>query len=214
MARDITLYHSAHSRSFYVLWMLEELGVPYSLKDVNIYRGLNKAPEFLALNPFGKVPTLVVDGQVMTEALFICLWLADAYPEKGFAPTLDDPARMKYLRAFGLAQASGEAIFDLLGHTEKAGKEAAASSYGSVEALYAVLHEVLSPGPFVLGERFSAADVALGAVLGWGQMMTALPADDRLSRYCQEACQGRPAHARTVALDTQLMPEPPSFGAG
>lgn len=211
MSHEIVFYHSPYTRSYYTLWLLEELGVPYTRVDANIFEGRNKDTGFLTLNPLGKVPTLVIDGQVMTEAAFICVWLADAFAQKGLAPALDDPRRVRYLRAFGLADCVADLISDRMGHARTNAVAGMTSYGGDVDTFYKVLREVISPGPFVLGEQFSAADVMLMSVLGWGQMMHLLPADTVVDAYAARA-DDRPAHARANAIDAEMMPEPPSFG--
>ena len=97
MTPRITLYHAPPSRSSIVLWMLEELGEPYDLKLINLKAGDNLKPPYLAVNPMGKVPTLVDNGVVMTEVAAICCYLADTYPKAGLAPAIGDTRRGPYL---------------------------------------------------------------------------------------------------------------------
>jgi glutathione S-transferase len=95
---DLTLYFSVLSRSFTARWMLEELGVPYRVETVDIRKGAQKAPEYLLLNPMGKVPTLTDGDAVVTETAAICLYLADRYGYGVLAPRIEDAERAAFLR--------------------------------------------------------------------------------------------------------------------
>ena len=95
---DITFYTNPMSRGRIVHWLLEELGVPYDMKILDFEKGDHKKPDYLKINPMGKVPAIVHRGVVVTEAAAICTYLADAYPKAGLAPALDDPQRGTYLR--------------------------------------------------------------------------------------------------------------------
>jgi len=98
MADRVTLYSNPMSRGRTVQWLLDELGAPYDLKVLDLAKSEQKAPEYLAINPMGKVPAIVHRGVVVTEAAAICVYLADAFPQAGLAPKLDDPKRGTYLR--------------------------------------------------------------------------------------------------------------------
>ena len=93
----ITFYHAAPSRSSIVHWMLEEVGAPYRIELLDLSKGEQKRPDYLALNPMGKVPTIVHRGVVITEVVAICCYLADAFPAAGLAPAIGDPGRGPYL---------------------------------------------------------------------------------------------------------------------
>src|SRR6202000_2139454 len=93
-----TLYASVASRSFTARWMLAELDLPHRVQVVDIRSGHQKAPDYLRLNPMGKVPTLTDGDAVVTETAAICLYLADRYSYGALAPKVDDPARAAYLR--------------------------------------------------------------------------------------------------------------------
>ena len=95
---EITFYTNPQSRGRIVHWLLEELGVPYDMKILDFEKGDHKKPDYLKINPMGKVPAIVHRGVVVTEAAAICTYLADAYPKAGLAPALDDPRRGTYLR--------------------------------------------------------------------------------------------------------------------
>jgi glutathione S-transferase len=94
----IVFYHNPVSRARIVHWMLEEVGAPYDMKVLDFQKGEHKRPEYLAVNPMGKLPAIVHRGTAVTEAAAICAYLADAFPEAGLAPALNDPKRGTYLR--------------------------------------------------------------------------------------------------------------------
>ena len=94
----LTLYHAVPSRSFGVRALLAELGAEYELRTLNLKKGEEYSAAFLAINPLGKVPTLVHDGAVITEQVAIYIYLADLFPAAGLAPPLGDPLRGPYLR--------------------------------------------------------------------------------------------------------------------
>ena len=95
---DLTLYHAAPSRSSTVLWMLEEIGEPYDVKLIKLSEGEQLKPDYLAINPMGKVPALRHGDMVMTEVAAICTYLADAFPDKNLNIPLGDPRRGPYLK--------------------------------------------------------------------------------------------------------------------
>ena len=171
---DITLYTNPMSRGRIVHWLLEELGVPYETKILDFEKREHKSPEFLKINPMGKVPAVVHRGVVVTEGAAICVYLADAYPQAGLAPALDDPQRGTYLRwIFFGAGCFEPAIVDKMFNRPAVEREGALG-YGSYEDTLNALETALTPGPFILGERFSAADVYVGAQVQWGLMVKAL----------------------------------------
>ena len=205
-AEEIVFYTNPMSRGRIVRWMLEELGQPYRT-EVLEYGQSMKGPAFLAINPMGKVPTIVHRGVVVSEAAAICAYLADAFPSAGLAPALDDPLRGSYLRWLFFAAGPVEAAVSakalgLLAPLEKAGTV----GYGSFEQTIDTLEQVAaSASPWLLGERFSAADVYVGSQIVWGQMFKSMPARDAFAAYA-ERLRGREAWQRASALDDALIP--------
>lgn len=205
-AEEIVFYTNPMSRGRIVRWMLEELGQPYRTELLEFGKSM-KAPEFLVINPMGKVPTIVHRGVVVTEAAAICAYLADAFPAAGLAPALDDPLRGSYLRWLFFAAGPVEAAisakaFGGLPPAEKAGSV----GYGSFEQMTDTLEQAAAgASPWLLGERFSAADVYVGSQVLWGQMFKTLPERDAFSRY-GEQLRARPAWQRAAALDDALIP--------
>jgi glutathione S-transferase len=174
MSEAIVLYYNPLSRARIAHWMLEELGVAYRLELVRLDKGEHKRPEFLALNPMGKLPTLVDHGVVVTEAAAICTYLADNYPRAQLAPALHDPARASYLRwLFFGAGCLEPAITDRMFARAQV-ERPSALGYGSYEDVLNTLEKALTPGPYILGDRFSAADVYVGSQIAWGLMTKAL----------------------------------------
>ncbi len=189
---EITFYTNPQSRGRIVHWLLEELAVPYDMKILDLEKGEHKQPAYLRINPMGKVPAIVHRGVVVTEAAAICVYLADAYPQAKLAPALDDPQRGTYLRwIFFGAGCIEPAIVDKL-FTRPAVERKSAVGYGSYEDTLNALEAALTPGPFILGERFSAADVYVGAQVQWGFMVNAIEPRPKFEQYV-ERIAARPA---------------------
>jgi glutathione S-transferase len=194
---EITFYTNPQSRGRIVHWLLEELGVPYDIEILDFEKGDHKKPEYLKLNPMGKVPTVVHRGVVVTEAAAICTYLADAYPAAGLAPALDDPQRGTYLRwLFFGAGCVEPAIVDKLFARPPVERKGAVG-YGSYEDTLSTLETALTPGPFILGERFSAADVYVVSQVQWGLMVKGLDPHPKFLHYA-ERIAARPALQRML----------------
>jgi glutathione S-transferase len=194
---DITFYTNPMSRGRIVHWLLEELGEPYDMKVLDLEKGEHKKPEFLRINPMGKVPTVVHRGTVVTEAAAICTYLADVYPQAQLAPALDEPQRGTYLRwMFFGAGCIEPALVDKL-FNRPAVERKGALGYGSYEDTLNALETALKPGPWILGQRFSAADVYVGAQIQWGLMVKALEPRPKFLQFV-ERIAGRPALQRVL----------------
>jgi len=172
-----TLYYSPGAASMVVHWLLIELGVPHALELVDTSTGAQKAPGYLALNPNGVVPTLVVDGRPMFEAAALLMTLADRHPKTGLAPALGSPLRAQYHQwMFHLANAV-QPLFRLWWYPhEPAGEEQAdavrARTAPRIEAAWSRLDAHLAAnGPFLLGEAVSAADFYLTMLMRWSRNM-------------------------------------------
>jgi glutathione S-transferase len=197
MADNLVFYTNPMSRGRIVHWMLEEVGAPYRMEILSFDKNEHKAPAFLAINPMGKVPTIVHRGVVVTEAAAICTYLADAFPKAELAPALDDPARGTYLRwMFFGAGCIEPAIMDRM-FERPAQPPPMSLGYGSYDATLNALEKAVTPGPFVLGERFSAVDVYLASQIGWGLGTKALEARPAFERYSAR-CTDRPAFKRFI----------------
>lgn len=200
---DLTLYHSAPSRSSVVLWMLEEIGEPYDVHLLSIKQGTNRAPEYLAINPMGKVPALRHRDTVITEGAAICTYLADAFPHAGLNIPLDDPRRGLYLKwlFFGPGTLEG-AVMDRA-YPRSGEPPRAALGYGDFDTTMNVLANAVTPGPFLLGDRFTAADVIIGSHLRWGTFFKMIPERKEFADYVARFVD-RPAAKRAQAKDEEF----------
>jgi glutathione S-transferase len=204
MSDEIVFYTNPMSRGRIVRWMLEELGQPYRTEVLD-YGTTMKAPAYLAINPMGKVPAVAWRGVVVTECAAICAWLADAFPEAGLSPAFDDPARGTWLRWLFFAAGPVEAAVTAksLGLLAPADKSAQAG-YGSFEAMVDTLESAVAEGPYILGDRFSAADVYVGSQIIWGLMLKTLPERPAFQAYAGRL-SSRPAAVRAREIDDALI---------
>jgi glutathione S-transferase len=199
--RKIIFFHGPQSRSGGTLALLEELGAPYDLRVLNMKQGENRQPSYLAINPLGKVPAILDGDALITEQCAIYIHLADRFPAKGLAPTLDDPLRGPYLRWIVFYGSSFEpAMVDKAMKREPAPKSMSPySDYDSVERL--VLGQ-LEKGPYLLGEKFSAADILWGGALRWMTMFKLFPESPAVMDYVQRVTT-RPAFVKTTKEDAE-----------
>lgn len=196
MTDSLVFYHNPMSRGRIVHWMLEELGAPYEGVVLDFTKGEHKAPAYLAVNPMGKVPAIVHRGVVITETPAILMYLADAFPQAGLAPALDDPRRGAYLRWFFFAASCVEAaMFDRAMKRETPAERRGALGYGSYEDTFAAVEKALTPGPFLLGEGFTAADLYLASQLGFGLRFKMVEPSPAIVAYVERA-YARPAQQR------------------
>ncbi len=198
MTDRITFYHNPMSRGRIVHWMLEEVGAQYHTKVLSFEKKEHKSAEYLAVNPMGKVPAIVHRGTVVTEAGAICAYLADAFPSAGLAPALDDPARGTYYRWLFFAAGCVEpALVDKM--FERAAVDRPSTlGYGSYADTLNALERALQPGPYILGERFSAADVYVGSEIVWGMLSKSLEPRPVFQQYVARFAE-RPAYQRISA---------------
>jgi len=203
---QVVFYHNPQSRGRIVHWMLEEANAPYEVRVVDFEKKEHKSDEYLAINPMGKIPTIVHRGTVVTESAAICAYLADAFPSAGLAPALDDPKRGTYLRwLFFGAGCVEPAVIDRL-FSRPPPSRPMAMGYGNYDDTLNTLEKAVTPGPFVLGERFSAADVYLGSAIGWGLSMKAIEPRPAYAAYLGHV-SSRPAYQRAMAQSEALTPK-------
>lgn len=199
MSDEIVFYHNPQSRAQMVRFMLEELGVPYRTVLIDFGKGESRAPAYLAINPMGKVPAITHRGVTVTESAAIIGYLADAFPEAGLAPAIDDPARGTWFRwlVFG-ASVFEPALLDTMLKREPVSKMTA--GFGSYEDALGAIGTMLDPGPWILGETYSAADVYVGAELTWAGSFGApgILDDPKIGAYV-ERIKARPAYQRSMA---------------
>ena len=199
----LTLYHAAPSRSSIVHWMLEEIGEPYDLHLLSLKKEDNRAPAYLAVNPMGKVPALKHGDVVVTESAAICLYLADAFPQAGLTVPIGDPRRGVFLKWLFFGPSCLEPAM-----TDRAFKRAeapprAALGYGDYETTMGAVAKAVEPGPYLLGEQFSAADVVIGSTLRWGMLFKIVPERPEFLAYTGRLTE-RPAFKRARQKDEQL----------
>lgn len=173
MTEEIVFYHNPRSRAQMAHWMLEEAGAPYRIVPIDFEKGEHKTPSFLALNPMGKLPTIVDRGTIVTETAAIIAYLADAFPKAGLAPPVGDPSRGTYYRwLFFGAGCFEPALLDTMLKRPPPERKMAVG-WGSYEDVLTTLKTALARGPYLLGESFSAADVYVGSELRWAMMFGA-----------------------------------------
>jgi len=200
--RQVTLYHSPNTRSSGALILLEELGADYRLHVLNMKQSEQRAPEYLAINPMGKVPAVKHGDAIVTEQVAVFLYLADLYPEAGITPAIGDPLRGPYLRWMAFYGSCFEpAVVDRAQKREPAPQ--ATSPYGDFDTMFKTLTDQLAKGPYLLGDRFTAVDVLWGTALTWITMFKLVPALSVIQAYIART-GARPAAARVKAKDAEL----------
>jgi glutathione S-transferase len=200
---DLTLYHAAPSRSSVVHWMLEEVGEPYELHLLSLKNGDNRKPDYLKVNPMGKVPALRHGEVVITEVAAICTYLADAFPRARLNVPIGDPQRGPYLKWLFFAPSCAEmAMMDRM-FPRKEGAPRGALGYGEYDTTFDVLADAVRAGPWILGDQFTAADVVVGSLLRWGMMFKGVPERSEFVAYAGR-CAERPAAKRAAAKDEAL----------
>jgi glutathione S-transferase len=202
MSDTVTLYHAPNSRSSAALTLLEELGAPYRLHVLNLNAGDQRQPAYLAVNPMGKVPAITHGGALITEQVAIFIYLADLFSNAGLAPQIGDPLRGPYLRWLVFYGSCFEpAIGDRALKREPAPQRM--SAYGDYDGVLAALVGQLRKGPYMLGERFSAADVLWGTAFSWTTGFKLVPELPEITAYLSR-WNSRPSVARVEAKDAEL----------
>ena len=196
------MFHAPLTRSGSVLVLLEELGAPYDLQVLDRAAGEHLAPAYLAINPMGKVPALRDGEAVVTETVAIFIYLADLHAEAALAPPLGDPLRGPYLRWLVFYAACFEpAVIDRsLGHDPGPRSR---SPYGDYDLVIDTLAAQLAAGPYLLGERFSAADVLWACALAWTVDAKLVPERPDITNFVRRVI-ARPAFARAWTKDRAL----------
>ena len=201
--RHVTLFHAPQSRSAGALILLEELDADYKLHVLDLKKGEQRQPAYLAVNPMGKVPAIRHDGALVTEQGAVYAYLADLYPEAGITPAIGDPLRGPYLRwLFYYGSSFEPALVDRSLKREPA--PAATSPYGDYETMLNTLTDQLATGPYLLGERFTAADVLWGTALRWTTMFKLVPETPAITAYIARVTS-RPAAARAAKIDADIL---------
>jgi glutathione S-transferase len=180
---EVVFYTHPMSRGQTVHWLLEELAAPYDMRLLDFDKREHKAPAYLAINAMGKVPAIVHRGVVVTETAAICLYLADEFPSAGLAPKIGEPQRGTYLRWFVFgAGCFDPAVVDKMLSRPPATRPRAVG-YGSYEDTVNAIETALTPGPYILGERFSAVDVYVGSQIHHALMAKAIEPRPAFQKY-------------------------------
>jgi len=204
MPDELILYTNPMSRGRIARWMLEEVGVPYR-REIRTFGGTIKSPDYLRVNPMGKVPTLIHGDKVITECAAICAYMADAFPQAGLAPPQRE--RADYYRWLFFAAGPLEAAVSnrALGFKVPDEKQVMIG-YGRYEDVIDTLDDALSNRTYIAGSSFTAADVYLGSHLMWGMQFGSIEKRPAFEAYVGRI-HDRPAHLRATELDDADMKE-------
>lgn len=204
MSQKLVFYTNPRSRGRIVRWVLEELGIEYETKVIE-YGAEMKSPEYLAINPMGKVPAIQYGKVVVTESAAICTYLAEAFPEAGLAPLHEEKGnyyRWMFFAAGPLEQATALKGLNVNIPAEKQGM----LGFGNFEITLNALSKALMDNPYIAGNRFTAADVYVGLSVGWGMQFGMIEKRPEFVAYWERISQ-RPAYLRAQKLDDELIPK-------
>ena len=200
---NLTLYHASPSRSSIILWMLEEIGQPYDIKLLSLSKGENLKPDYLAINPMGKVPALRHGDAVITEAAAICTYLADEFPDKKLNVPVGSPARGVYLKWLFFGPSVIEPAMTDRAFPRKESPRAASVGWRDFDTVLQIVSNALAKGPYLMGEQFTAADIVIGSGLRYGMMFKLIPERQEFQEYVGRIT-ARPAAQRAQAKDKEL----------
>lgn len=201
--RHVVLHYAPNTRATAVAALLDELAADYTLDVYNLQAGEHLSERYRAINPLAKVPALSCRGEVITEQVAIYVFLADLYADAGLAPSIDDPKRGPYLRWIAYYGSCFEpAVIDRAMKREAAPR--AMSPYGSFDEMLAVLEQQLAKGDYLLGDRFSAADMLWGSALAWMVGFGLLTPSPATTAYI-ERIAARPSIQAAKARDAELV---------
>ncbi|MGL4238537.1 glutathione S-transferase family protein [Tabrizicola sp.] len=198
----LTFYTNPMSRGRIARWMLEEVGEPYETVILDFGTTM-KAPDYLAINPMGKVPTVVHDGAVVTEVAAICTYLAMTFPKAGLMA--DDKAAFFRWLFFGAGPLEQAVVNSSFGWLTSGPQEKRRVGYGDLADVVATLTGHLAKHDYIADGHFTAADVSLGSQIGWGMQFGTIPTNDVLATYWARI-KDRPARLAAEAKDNALIP--------
>ncbi|GAA0199454.1 glutathione S-transferase family protein [Kangiella japonica] len=199
---SLVFYTNPQSRGQIARWALEEAGAEYRQKILE-YGAPMKTVEFIAINPMGKVPAIVHNGKVVTECAAICAYLADAFPEKGLAPSIDNRAEYYRWLFFSAGPLESAIVNRSLGVDVKDEQERMVG-YGNYNLVLDVLSQKLQSSPYIAGERFTAADIYVGSHVLWGLHFGSLDERPGFKEYAARVSE-RSAYKAAKDLDEQLI---------
>jgi glutathione S-transferase len=200
---DLTLYHASPSRSSIVLWMLEEIGEPYDIHLLRLSNGDNLKPDYLAINPMGKVPALKHGDTVITEGAAICTYLADAFPDRKLNVPVGTPRRGVYLKWLFFGPGCMEPAVTDRAAPRKDPPRRAMLGYGEFDTTMDVVAKAVTKGPYIMGDQFTAADVVIGSNIRWGMIFKLIPERPEFTNYAARLA-ARPAAQRAEAKDKEM----------
>ena len=183
------LYYNPQSRAAIAKWMLDECDVDYEIVPIDLQKREHKTPDFLEINPAGKLPALVDGDSRIFESVAICLYLADRFPEANLAPEIDAPERGRYLSLMvystsQLEPAMGDAMMDAKAIPQR--------GWTDFETAKDVVEGELGDGPYLFGDWFTAADVMIGSLFVWKRIWGGPPERPKLEAYVDRLLE-RPA---------------------
>jgi glutathione S-transferase len=200
--RKLIFFHSPNTRSAGARVLLEELGVPYELHVLNMKAGDQRGADYLKVNPMGKVPAVLHGDVLITEQVALYIYLPDVFPKAGLAPALDDPQRGPYLRWIAYYGSCLEpAVVDRFMKREAA--PVSMCPYGDYDTMLNTLVGQLRKGPYMLGERISAADLLWGLSLRWMTGFKLVPELPEIMDYVGRLTS-RPSFVRVTEADAKL----------
>jgi len=200
---SLILYHAVNSRGAIARWMLEELGEPYEVRILKLADGDNRKPEFLALNPMGKVPVVVHGNAVVSESAAICAYLADEFPKARLNIPVGDSRRGAYFKWLFFGAGPIEQAVTDRAFPRKDEPRRAAIGYGDFDSVIGTTANVVAKGPYLFGEHFTAADVIVGSQLRFGMMFKMIPERKEFVDYVAHLA-ARPALQRAQQKDQAL----------
>lgn len=199
----IEFYTNPMSRGQIVRWMLEEVGQPYE-EHLLTYGPEMKSGAYLAINPMGKVPAIVHDGKVVTECAAICAYLADVFPEAELGPKDDEKADYYRWLFFAAGPVEQAVTAKSMGWVPEDPQKEGMAGFGSFERTLAGLEKGLEGKDYITGDRFTAADVYVGAQVDWGMQFGSLPKTPLFEAYAARLRE-RPAYQKAKARDGELI---------
>ncbi len=202
---DLTLYTNPMSRGRIARWAMEEIGQPYDTVLLEFGTSI-KAPDYLNVNPMGKVPTLTHGETVVTECAAICAYLADAFPDANLAPAVGSDLRGPYYRwlFYGAGPVEAAVTNHAMGF-DTAGKEQQ-MGYGAFEHVMNTLEGAVKDREFLVGNSFTMADLYVGSQISWGLGFGTMEDRPGFRDYVARLT-ARPAAVRANELDDAAMPQ-------
>jgi glutathione S-transferase len=197
----LTLYHMTPSRSSVALWMLEEVGEPYTLHQLR--PGETREGAYLAVNPLGKVPALRHGDTVVTEVAAVVCYLADAFPAARLSVPVGDTLRGAYLKWLFFAPGVFEPAVSDRAFKRAEPPPRSVIGYGDFDTVMDVVARAVAAAPYLVGDRFTAADLIIGANLRWAMSFGLIPKRDEFTGYVARL-DTRPAYQRAAARDAEI----------